>query len=662
MTVFPASVVDHSILVAVIIGVLIAWGFKETLGWNFTGLVVPGYLAAVFSLEPAAGLVIATEAILTWLIVLPLASKAVPTHRWTPLFGRDRFFAILVISIAVRLGLEAALFPWLATVTHAPGLHALHSVGLVIVPLTANALWRTGPARAINEMGVPAVLTWLLLQVLLLGTNLTLGRPQLLWEDLALDFESKPRAYVCLLLGAWLGSLANQRWGWDFGGIVVPGLLAVLWATPDRLAATFVEVFVIAGLMTALLSTRWLKGANLTGGRPLVMALVVAYVTKFTFGWLLGASWLGLGIRDLFGFGYLLPSLMALRILRSGHAARTLIPSVLLSGSAFVLATVFGALVAIGVPSTSSPERVRPGPDVSWVALVSAAYSSSNGDFPTMGVERVVTVESGAVAWLGGEGPLVMAELTDYASGLRALRVGRALGASAVYVCRVQACEVRDEPTLVVQSGPTDLLHGWAALSDTGALTVLSSRMDALHLGDAAGDMRLVIGPGSFFDAGPSAGLARSDAPLSSRDLALIGPVFAPAMFQARRGDLGARVVLDELAAELHLSISYPPESVRLEGRQLDLIWRGGQGPLVISGFASSQPYVEFANAAIAEALDASVVIVGWPDLDPATRVVAGRAFARAVLAASPDVSDVVQVRMLRDSTDAGVDAVSTLR
>ena len=58
----PTSSMDSSILTPVLIGVLLVWLFQETLGWGLSGLVVPGYLASVLVIDPAAGALVLVEA------------------------------------------------------------------------------------------------------------------------------------------------------------------------------------------------------------------------------------------------------------------------------------------------------------------------------------------------------------------------------------------------------------------------------------------------------------------------------------------------------------------------------------------------------------------------------------------------------------------------
>lgn len=348
---FPTAVLDTSILTAVLVGLLLVWLLQEWLGWGFTGLVVPGYLASVVAIQPLTGAVMVVEGIATWLVIVALSDALPRWWPWSPLFGRDRFFLALLGSVGVRLAMEGAVFPWLGERFELRIANELHSMGLVVVPLLAYAIWRNGPVRAVPRLGVPLLLTWAFLEhVLLAGTNLSLASFELTYEDLAVDFVSSPRAYILLLCGAWLGSVTNLRYGWDFGGIIVPGLLALCWLQPERLAATVGESLVIAVALQLVLRLPALREMNLAGGRTLILAMLLGYALKFGLGHLLGAGWPGLRLRQLFGFGYLLPALMALRIVRSGDPFRTIVPALATSLAGFGGGTALAFLLALALP------------------------------------------------------------------------------------------------------------------------------------------------------------------------------------------------------------------------------------------------------------------------------------------------------------------------
>ena len=338
-SIFPDGFQDSTIRTSVLIGLLIVWFFQETFGWNFTGLVVPGYLASVLVMEPVVGVVILAEALLTWLVataVMDWLPHSAPISR--P-FGRDRFFLLLAASIGVRLLVEGAFLEWVSPGLSYETARTLHSVGLVVVPLTANALWRTGLVIGLPRLLITTGLCWAILKYGLLPyTNLSLEGFRLAFEDPALSFLHSPRSYLILMIGAMAGSIANERYGWEFGGIIVPGLLAFLWLDPIRLGVTLLEAVIIAGLFLLTIRLPGISKVNLTGGRPLVLAYCLGYAWKF--GLVSLEVPMPVVLRDPFGFGYLLSAILALRIVKTKRPIVVLLPTLLTSAAGFGMATV----------------------------------------------------------------------------------------------------------------------------------------------------------------------------------------------------------------------------------------------------------------------------------------------------------------------------------
>lgn len=473
LALFPPSSLDNSILTSVLVGMLVVWALQETLGWGLSGLVVPGYLATIFLIEPTTGMVVLGEALATWATVTLISDRVPQWWPWARLFGRDRFLLFLLVSVAIRLALEAGGFAWLSRTTGIEVLRALHSMGLVIVPLAANAIWRSGVSRGLFRLSVTIVLTWAIVGgVLLQFMNLSLSSFALTYEDLALDFVSSPRAYILLLVGAAIGSAVNVRWGWDFGGIIIPGLLALCWMEPRRLGATLAEVIVLTMLLRVVLRLPVLRGVNLTGGRPLVLAFSLAYGVKFLLGWLFAAGWVGVSGRDVFGYGYLLTSLLAARAVRYGDLFRVLVPAVTTSFVSFVVASALGLALAVALPVDEGPEG---GPNLvaevapAEIAVLEAAWTDA-GPVPVDVVDRVtrgapVLVAGGdgfgALAVSGGAGPIVTGRVGAAQMDVAVLAVARAVDARAVLLCapRGDACEharaslARVAPLLVVEPG-----------------------------------------------------------------------------------------------------------------------------------------------------------------------------------------------------------------
>jgi hypothetical protein len=341
--VFPSAYVDNSLLTAVLLGVLLIWVLTELYGWPQSGLVVPGYLAGVFVIQPRAGLVVLAEAVITYGLSALLARglpRIVPLDR---AFGRNRFFLILLVSVAVRLFVEGGPFMSLLDQAGLPLTTPLNSLGLVLVPLTANAMWRTGLFKGLPMVAAPTLVVYLLLLwVLLPHTNLSFAQFELTYEDLSRDFISSPRAYMLLLVGALMATHMAVRYGWDAGGIIIPGLLAITWVHPEKLAATLVEVLLIVGVLRIVQRLPLLRTANLTGMRPLVLAFTASYLVKLLLSFGLSDKYPGLRVTDLFGFGYLLPALIAVRCWRYGSLPRVIFPAVVISLGAFLVGTTLG--------------------------------------------------------------------------------------------------------------------------------------------------------------------------------------------------------------------------------------------------------------------------------------------------------------------------------
>ena len=68
-------------------------------------------------------------------------------------------------------------------------------------------------------------------------------------EEWSKDFLSTPKDYIVLLCATAIATRMNLRFGWEFGGIFTPGLLAIAWTEPSKVLATLVEVLVMAGVL-----------------------------------------------------------------------------------------------------------------------------------------------------------------------------------------------------------------------------------------------------------------------------------------------------------------------------------------------------------------------------------------------------------------------------
>lgn len=398
---FPAAGFDRSTTTPVLLGVLISWFFTETFGWVFAGLVVPGYLAAVFCIDPRAGMVDVAEALFTYGLARGLGEHLARTGITSRVFGRERFLLIVLCSIIVRLVVEGGILPRFAP--HAA--NSFFSIGLVVVPLAANACWKTGLGRGIVQTGVPTVIVFLLLRfVLIPHTNLSLAGFELATEDVAASFLASPKAYILLITGAILAAAANVLDGWDFNGILIPALLSLVVIEPVKFGATFLEALIIVGVAMVILKTTRLGRANVEGPRRLVLFFGIDYALRFLFALLVGRVLPGGDVVGLMGFGYLLPTLLAVKIAQRGNAPLVLLPTAQVSIGAFALGTLIGfsaAMVDTG-PSAArtsvarSIGRAPNDPEAAGLWLATQARSvphEGKGPQPVTGAEMAKLVD-----------------------------------------------------------------------------------------------------------------------------------------------------------------------------------------------------------------------------------------------------------------------------
>ena len=89
--VFPQGL-EGTLVIPIFIGVLVMAALNEAWGWDFVGVVVPGYLAAVALLEPTVTAVVGVEALVTWAVATGIDRGLTAARVTFPVFGRDRFF------------------------------------------------------------------------------------------------------------------------------------------------------------------------------------------------------------------------------------------------------------------------------------------------------------------------------------------------------------------------------------------------------------------------------------------------------------------------------------------------------------------------------------------------------------------------------------------
>ncbi|MEZ6100166.1 MAG: poly-gamma-glutamate biosynthesis protein PgsC/CapC [Pirellulaceae bacterium] len=364
--IFPEGSLSASITTTVWVGVWIVVLANSRLGWPLTGLVVPGYLAPLLLAKPMSAAVVICEAVVTYAIVWALSERFNRLSFWCSLFGRDRFFAFVLISILVRAVMDGWFLPWLGpAVNEAFGWQIdyrnhLHSYGLIIVSLIANYFWKPGLLRGGAMMAVTMFATLLLVRYVLIGwTNYNVGSLQYVYEDIASSLLASPKAYIILVSTAWFASTMNLRYSWDYNGILVPALLALQWSTPYKIFFTFCEAGMILGCAALVLKLPIWQRTTVEGGRKILLFFNISFLYRMALGFVLPLIVPEVKVTDFFGFGYLLATLLAMRAYDKGTAVRLVRASLQVS----LLGAIGGS--TIGFLLTKVPDTwLLPSPDL----------------------------------------------------------------------------------------------------------------------------------------------------------------------------------------------------------------------------------------------------------------------------------------------------------
>lgn len=354
---FPEGGLTSSVITTVWVGVFILAFFNLRFGWVLSGLVVPGYLVPLLILRPIAAGVVVVEAVLTYLIVW-FFSERVARGRFNALFGRDRFTGLILASIAVRVSLDGWALPiaaeWLSEHwdRQIDWQNNLQSFGLVVISLLANQLWKPGLVRGLFSFFVVTGLTWLVVRYGLMEfTNFRLSGVSYAYESIASSILASPKAYIILVLTAFVASQMNVRYGWDFSGILIPALIALQWYQPTKILSSFLEAGIIYFLAVAVMKLPIFATMTIEGARKLLLFFNVGFVYKLLLGH--GLNWLELDVKttDFYGFGYLLSTLIAIKAYEKDIFPRVMRNALEISFAGAVAGNIVGFVLALVLPS-----------------------------------------------------------------------------------------------------------------------------------------------------------------------------------------------------------------------------------------------------------------------------------------------------------------------
>ena len=136
------------------IGIVIGFIFFELSGLTAGGIIVPGYLA-LFVHEPLKIVVTLVISFVVYGIVYWISQRTI-------LFGRRRFFLMILIGFIIRAG-----FDFLKIHLPDPAIE-LQAIGYIIPGLIANEFYRQGFLKTLGSIVIVVTLVYLILSIIYL--------------------------------------------------------------------------------------------------------------------------------------------------------------------------------------------------------------------------------------------------------------------------------------------------------------------------------------------------------------------------------------------------------------------------------------------------------------------------------------------------------------
>ncbi len=321
LPIFPDGSLRESVVTTVWVGVFVISFFNLRFGWTYSGLVIPGYLVPLLLTNPWSAFFTVAEGILAYGLVCFVSEYLSRVGWWCNFFGRDRFFALLLSSVLVRVVMDGWCLPWVAASLQQHWSLTLdykgefHSFGLIIIALIANQFWKTGFWRGIPPFAITVGITFVIIRfVLMTATNFNMGHMAYMYSNTAASLLASPKSYIILIVTGFVASQMNLRYGWEYNGILIPALLALQWYEPLKILSSLAEAAVVFIVSDRLLQSRLFRGTTMEGARKLLLFFNVAYAYRFLLGYIVPYISPDAVVSDYYGFAYLLSSLIALKM------------------------------------------------------------------------------------------------------------------------------------------------------------------------------------------------------------------------------------------------------------------------------------------------------------------------------------------------------------
>ena len=352
INIFPSGYLSHSVIIPVWVGVIVISLFNLRFGWVYSGLIVSGYLTPLLIIKPLSVVAIVIESVVTYIIIYFISEFAGRVGLWTNFFGRDRFFAILLVSVFVRIFFDEYFFPILDQffIEHYNFSinynDSLHSFGLIIVALIANQLFKPGLINGLLQLFITTLITFLIVKYIFIEhTNFSMSSIIYMYEDISASILSSPKSYIILLVTAFIASRMNLFYGWDYNGILVPSLLALEWTQPIKIFVSFLEAYIIYIMGAIALKLPIFKNASIEGARKTLLFFNLGLLYKIILSIVILKYFPDYKISDYFAFGYILSTLMAIKMYDKVHPILFTRATIQTSIISIVVATLIGYIL-----------------------------------------------------------------------------------------------------------------------------------------------------------------------------------------------------------------------------------------------------------------------------------------------------------------------------
>lgn len=365
--IFPEGSLAHSLITTVWVGIMVVTLLNLRYGWVLSGLVVPGYLTPLLLVKPLSVWIIGVESIVVYFLVYIFGKQGVKYGLWGSFFGRDRFFATLLFSVLVKILFDSILLPFIGEwyVIYSGDIldykNNLHSFGLIVVALIANIFWKPGIVRGLPPTVIIIAITYVIIRFILIEyTNFSLSNLNYMYEDFSSNMLASPKSYIIILITAFIASKMNLKYGWDFNGILVPALLALQWYQPSKIFMSFLEGFIIYFLAILIQKLPIFKKMNIEGGRKIILFFNIGFVYKIFLSYFIIHFFPEVKISDYFAFGYLLSTLIAIKMYDKDIVTHFIRATSQTSFVSIIIASIIGFSLTIGSNFILSNKDNRP--------------------------------------------------------------------------------------------------------------------------------------------------------------------------------------------------------------------------------------------------------------------------------------------------------------